>query len=292
MIAQSSDSHCPICRSRTGRAYSVTILKKHASELRACATCDFCYLSPVYWLDEAYAQSINVTDIGYVWRNNSACQFVSSLLISNFDSKDLFLDFGAGYGMFVRLMRDRGFRFQYYDPSCQNLFSRFNEAKLNQRSRYKLVTAIEVIERTIDPVASVREMLNYADSILLSTEITPSTPPDPEWWYLGFEHGQHIGFFGERSFIVLADNLSLKYMRIAGNWHLLSTADINLRKQPTSRIGRAINRLYRAKRNFRSLMISNFEATRTFLDDPELAARFGNSIDEYYDWQEGSCRAD
>jgi hypothetical protein len=281
MLSQSGTTNCPICRNPNRLAYQVELRGKHASNMRTCSVCDFSHLYPVFWLDEAYAEAINISDVGYVYRNNMACELVSSLLGSNFGPSDLFLDFGAGYGMFVRLMRDRGFRFQHYDPSCANLFSRFSEARLEDGRRYKLATAIEVIEHTADPIATILQILKYSDAILLSTEVSSSAPPDPAWWYVGLEHGQHISFFGVRTFSALAARLSIKYTRLYSNWHLLSKEEIKLNNGRTSPIGRAIKRLCNTNKIERSLMMPDFDTTRLFLEDSELAARFHNSIDEY-----------
>lgn len=281
MLSQSGTPSCPICRNPNRMAYQVKLLGKHASNMWTCAVCDFSHLYPVFWLDEAYAEAINISDVGYVNRNNRACELVSSLLGNNFGPGDLFLDFGAGYGMFVRLMRDRGFRFQHYDPTCRNLFSRFNEARLEDGGRYKLATAIEVIEHTADPIATVLQILKYSDAVLLSTEVSDSAPPDPEWWYLGLEHGQHISLFGARTFGILAARLSIKYTRLYSNWHLLSKGEITLTKERSSRIARASKRLFWTGKAERSLMMPDFDTTRLFLEDSELAASFHNSIDEY-----------
>jgi hypothetical protein len=183
--------------------------------------------------------------------------------------------------MFVRLMRDRGFRFQYYDPSCENLFARFNEARLQNGRRYKLATAIEVIEHTVDPMDTVSRMLKYSGAVLLSTEISTSAPPDPAWWYLGLEHGQHISFFGVRTFSALAERLSIKYVHLQPNWHLLSEQSAGLGNQKTSRIARVIERLFPKTKIEHSLMMPDFDATRRFLKDSELATVFHNSLDEY-----------
>jgi Methyltransferase domain len=287
MLSYSGTSSCPICNGPNRAAYQVKLLGKHASTMWTCSGCDFSHLYPVFWLDEAYAEAINISDVGYVDRNHRACDLVSALLANNCEPSDLFLDFGAGYGMFVRLMRDRGFRFQHYDPSCKNLFARFNEAQLevttkaDDARRYKLATAIEVIEHTVDPVETVQRILQSSDSVLLSTEISASAPPDPGWWYLGLEHGQHISFFGARTFDALAASLSIRYTRLYPNWHLLSKEGLKLDEQKPSRFVRAIRWFSGTRKLERGLMMPDFDTTRLFLENSVLAAEFHNSIDEY-----------
>jgi len=43
---------------------------------------------------------------------------------SNLNPDGIFLDYAAGYGLFVRLMRDAGYNFRWSDLYCQNLFVR------------------------------------------------------------------------------------------------------------------------------------------------------------------------
>jgi len=40
---------------------------------------------------------------------------------SNLNPDGIFLDYAAGYGLFVRLMRDAGYNFRWSDLYCQNL---------------------------------------------------------------------------------------------------------------------------------------------------------------------------
>jgi hypothetical protein len=59
-----------------------------------------------------------------------------------FGNKAQFVDYAGGYGVFVRLMRDVGFDFQWYDKYTQNLFSAGFE--WDETSKVDAVTLFEV----------------------------------------------------------------------------------------------------------------------------------------------------
>ena len=66
-----------------------------------------------------------------------------------------FLDFGDGYGVFTRWMRDEGYAFFHYDQHCPNLFAPGHEADISGSVRYELATAFEVFEYIVEPAKTV-----------------------------------------------------------------------------------------------------------------------------------------
>jgi hypothetical protein len=75
-------------------------------------------------LPEAYASPINVSDTGYVARNLWSAERVRMIVELSRDPAGKFLDYAAGYGLLVRLMRDIGYDFRWADEYCENLFAR------------------------------------------------------------------------------------------------------------------------------------------------------------------------
>ena len=113
---------------------------------------------------------------------------------------DPFLDYAGGYGVFTRLMRDIGFDFYWHDPYTQNLFANGFEDDLKSNSKFELLTAFEVFEHLVNPKEELEKMLRFSDTIVFSTELMPQEIPDPEeWWYYGFNHGQHISFYTRKN---------------------------------------------------------------------------------------------
>jgi hypothetical protein len=88
-----------------------------------CSSCGFIQTETPYWLDEAYKYPINPEDTGLVNRNIVSAKRTSSLLYFLFDPHGTYLDYGGGYGLFVRLMRDSGFNFYWTDPFTKNIFA-------------------------------------------------------------------------------------------------------------------------------------------------------------------------
>lgn len=139
-----------------------------------------------------------------------------------------FLDFGAGYGLFVRLMRDSGFRFYWFDEYCLNIFARGFEGSLEGDSDYTLITAFELIEHVHDPVSIIRSLSARTDNILFSTELLPENSPKPaEWWYYSLASGQHISFFTKAAIRVLAERTGYIYYYLGNGLHLFTKNKLN-----------------------------------------------------------------
>ena len=180
------------------------------------------------WLGEAYADPINKTDTGYVSRNLWCRDKVKSIIDLKLDPAGEFLDYAAGYGLFVRMMRDSGYNFRWYDLYCQNLFSRGFEAALPLSSRkFEAVTAFEVFEHLPNPVEEFQKMASITDTIICSTKLLADPPPQLDsWWYYGLEHGQHVSFFTPESMGLLAKLYDFNYVTDGVELHLFSRREI------------------------------------------------------------------
>ncbi|WP_133178005.1 class I SAM-dependent methyltransferase [Rhizobium rhizogenes] len=231
-----SDIHimkCKICGDASKSLSKEQVLGKHFTNLYECQSCNFIFMDPIYWLDEAYQRPITALDLGYVERNLRSADFVEQLL-APLPPSLLFVDYGGGTGMFVRMMRDRGFRFHIVEPYTETTFANNCEANVDRFGRYGALTAIEVFEHLPNPIASFKEMLTFSSAILFTTELYPnSRPAFGTWWYSGLEHGQHVSFHSEKSLEALGRQFGLKYKRLSSNWHLIAPADHALMNSPT-----------------------------------------------------------
>lgn len=204
---------------------------KHDVSYYRCTCCGFVQTEAPHWLDEAYSEAINFSDIGLLGRNVRLSRIVKVLICAFFNPDNSFLDFGGGYGMLVRLMRDQGFDFFRYDKYCQNLFANGFDLSDITDGEFELVTAFEFFEHIHDPVTEVERLLNLSPNIFFTTELLPGSSPQPgSWWYYGTEHGQHISFYTLESLQALAERFSLNLYTARGCFHLLTSKDISPRR--------------------------------------------------------------
>lgn len=208
---------CRVCDSKTEKAFNYLVLNKHSVNYFHCPNCGILQTEDPYWLNEAYSRPINISDTGLLDRNLYFSRVLSVIIYFAFNKDAQFLDYAGGYGIFTRLMRDIGFDFLWKDPHTQNLLANGFEYKGDSNLKFELITAFEVFEHLTYPKTEIEKMLEITDSIILSTELLPVEIPDPKnWWYFGFEHGQHITFFSPKTFIYLSKKYNLNYYYIDG----------------------------------------------------------------------------
>lgn len=221
---------CKICNQATALFAQAEIIDTYAIAYYQCPQCGFVQTEQPYWLEEVYTEAINESDIGLVGRNLTQLQITRALLTLFFEGDGTFVDYGGGYGLFVRLMRDKGFDFYRYDSYCENLFAKGFDAEVPPAASYELLTAFEVFEHLVDPLPEIEKMLHFSRTIFFSTELLPQTNPKPgEWWYYGLEHGQHVSLYTRRSLEVVADKLGLNYYTNGVSLHLLTEKKLHSR---------------------------------------------------------------
>jgi hypothetical protein len=214
---------CKVCGLGTDKLFVQTVLNKYKIQYYKCNNCKFVQTENEYWLNEAYANPINISDVGYLNRNNTYSEKITVLLYLLFSDKGKYMDFAAGYGVFVRLMRDIGFDYFWEDRYSLNLFAKGFEANLSDK--FNAVTLFEVFEHFEDPIKEINNILNFTDYIIFSTE-TYSKELDKNWWYLGLDHGQHIAFYSSDTLKYVAKKFELNYYNL-GSLHILSKHGIS-----------------------------------------------------------------
>jgi hypothetical protein len=218
---------CKICTSDTSDFGKTVLMGKHAASYRRCDSCGFIFASDPYWLGEAYNSAITCTDIGTVSRTESCSLATKAVIDLFYRSATSFLDYGAGYGMFVRRMRDLGYNFSAYDTHCRNMFSEEFALESLEGKHFDLTTAFEVLEHLEHPAEVVGEILAHTDNLLATTEIVPNPIPGlADWWYFAPEHGQHIGFYTHKTLEIIAAKSS-RFLYSSNNLHLFSVKQIS-----------------------------------------------------------------
>lgn len=202
---------CPVCDSELNPKWQLQVLHRHNVQYFECGNCGLLCTEQPYWLDEAYKSAINIEDTGIIQRSIQFSRITSSIILVLHNIRARFLDYAGGYGFFVRMMRDLGFDFYWYDKYAQNLIARGFEFVPSESNgqEFELVTAFEVLEHIVEPREFFSELSQYSDAILLSTVLKPDDV-STDWWYLGPEHGQHVVIHTRRSLEILAEKLGFK----------------------------------------------------------------------------------
>ena len=222
-------TNCKICGTETEHCFDGLILRKYSLAYYKCTHCGFIQTDSPFWLEEAYSSAITKQDIGLIARNLYIAPILSSLIKKYYRKNGKFIDFGGGYGILTRIMRDKGFDFKQYDTYCDNIFADgFNVAAPRQIPDYELLTAFEVFEHLVDPLRELEGMLKWSSSIFFSTELQPPNINSlGDWWYIMPETGQHIAFYTIKSLQIMAEKNGLNFYTNGFNLHLFTKIKIN-----------------------------------------------------------------
>lgn len=210
---------CSICNSNSNYLFTKRLLKKYQVKYYLCNSCSFLQTEKPYWLNEAYKYSISILDTGILKRNFEFSQFSEFLINNYFNCEKKFLDFSGGYGVFTRLMRDKGYDFYRTDPKCKNIFSLGFDSKPN--TKYELVTCFEVFEHFSDVTNSLKEVFDFSKNLLFSTELYKENNLK-DWWYLLPESGQHLSFYSLKTLQQIAKIYNLNFYTNGINLHLFT----------------------------------------------------------------------
>ncbi len=212
---------CKICGNQVTRIFAKQLLGKHDVAYYQCTSCDFIQTEDPYWLEEAYSSAISDLDLGPVNRAVTGAKLTEGVILAGFDPSAKFIDWGGGYGIFTRLMRDLGYDFYWIDRYCQNLFAK--QFVANTSTAYELMTCFEVFEHLVQPMDEISDMLKFSGNILFTTLLHPRPSHEIEtWWYLTPEHGQHISLYAIGSLQVIARTFHLHLSSDGVGTHLLS----------------------------------------------------------------------
>ncbi|MDP2237972.1 MAG: class I SAM-dependent methyltransferase [Bacteroidales bacterium] len=216
---------CKICDQEANYVFNSTILKKYEISYFQCTNCKYLFTEKPFWLEEAYKEPINISDTGLVERNIYLSKITSRVLFYLFDHEGTYLDYGGGYGLYVRLMRDIGFNFLWDDIFTTNLLSKGFEFS---NESIELLTCFETFEHLENPIIEIEKMLKISSNILFTTELYPEPMPSPEnWWYYALDHGQHISFYNLRTLNFIADKFDLNIYSNGTNLHLFTSKKLN-----------------------------------------------------------------
>ena len=218
---------CRLCKSNTEELFQATILGKYSIKYYSCPDCNLLQTENPYWLEEAYNDSINDTDVGLLDRNIQFAEKIKVLIYYLFERNGKFLDYAGGYGIFTRLMRDIGFDFYWHDPYTENLFAKGFEYN-RKESDIKLITTFESFEHFVNPLEEIKKIVQISRNVIFSTTIIPNPIPMPkDWWYYGLEHGQHVSLYSKKTLKYIGKELGLNFYSCSKNLHLFTEKNLN-----------------------------------------------------------------
>jgi hypothetical protein len=215
---------CRCCNNKVYKIFSGELLKKEVQYFE-CENCGYVQTETPTWLDKAYANPISPYDTGIMERNVGNSRLVSGVIKLLKIKDSTVVDFAGGYGILVRLLRDRGINALWSDGYCKNLLATGFEYE-NQEA--ELATAFEVFEHFVEPQIELIKLFNISPNILISTCIIPTPTPKPkDWWYFGQEHGQHIGFYRLKTLKYLAEKNNKYLYSDKNSIHLFTTEKVS-----------------------------------------------------------------
>ena len=219
---------CRCCGSKVQLFDRARILGKYPIDYHRCTACGFIQTDTPFWLAECYENPMPSYDLGGISRPTLNSELTKAVLNTCFDPSGRFLDFGGGYGVFTRWMRDAGYNFWHHDKHCANLFANGFDADVSEKAHYELVTAFEVFEHLPDPVQTLEFIFRFTDSVLFTTELVPNTASRvSEWWYFGPEHGQHVAFYTPAALRKLGERFKAHHLEGREGFHLLTRREVN-----------------------------------------------------------------
>jgi hypothetical protein len=218
--------NCCICDAGVEFFGRAAVLGKYDVAYYRCGECGFIQTEHPYWLNEAYAAPITAIDLGLLDRNYRLAAITTRLINRVLKTAEPCVDYGGGYGVFVRLMRNRGIPFYHRDPMATNLFAAGFEACDTQT--FALATAMEVFEHIVFPHEDLKVLDRTAPHWLVTTELIPeSTPAISDWWYYMPETGQHISFYSRKSLQVLAARYERRVITCGKGLHFFTKSDVS-----------------------------------------------------------------
>jgi hypothetical protein len=214
---------CRICEKNTSEVFKTRVLKKYDVTYHQCNSCEFIQTDEPFWLPEAYETAITSLDIGLISRNLYLQEQVPLIIDNCFASAKVMLDYAGGYGLFVRLMRDKGYNFFRQDIYCENIFANYFDINNTDNKSFDLLTAFEVFEHLNQPIEEITKMFRYSEHIVFSTQLIPDKLEDfKNWWYVSPLTGQHIAFYSIKTLSVIAKKFDKTLYSNGTNLHIFT----------------------------------------------------------------------
>lgn len=255
-LVLSETTECRLCGGLVSPAFEKTILRRYRVTFYRCQECGSLQSERPYWLEEAYSSAIASADTGAAYRG-ILCSAAISVIARTLRVRGRFLDYGGGSGLLCRLLRDRGFDAYVSDKYADPVFAKAFVLQAGNLDAHQiaLISAIEVFEHCVEPVADLDALFRLKPAVLVATTIV-YRGEGPDWWYISEQSGQHIFFYSEKALRFLAVQHGYHYLGF-GSFHVFSRLELGWFRRTWLRIGlsqlglRALTTLFAAIRSAR-----------------------------------------
>jgi hypothetical protein len=192
-------------------------LKKYTSTYYICKKCEYMFVHPVTWLDEAYQSDTSGVDSGRFDRN----KIIMDVIKNDYPKAKHVLDYGSGSE--TLLARESNTVPSIIVTSYDKYVPHLNQSSALS-AMYDLVVAGEVFEHVMNPLEFLNMGLTLGKgSLLLTTKVMTERdfPNDP---YFSREFGQHIGFLTPKTLDWLGHTLNARvhHTILNGIYHFIS----------------------------------------------------------------------
>jgi hypothetical protein len=209
---------CRACGGSLTPAFDAVVLQDVQVTYERCGSCGSLMLLNPHWLRRAYGTAfVPDPDFGALRRTLFVHRTLRRLRAARLlPHRHRSLDFGSGLGMLVRLQRDHDVDAWGYDVYSTPKFAETYCRRVLPEGTFDLVTCIEVIEHTTDPIDVLklfRSRVNENGLVAVSTEFVDGQVDPKSWHYLALEHGQHITLFSSAGFRVAVETAGFDWIR-------------------------------------------------------------------------------
>jgi hypothetical protein len=204
---------CRLCGQPARLKFHKTVRERLRVGYFECTECGSLQTERPYWLDDAYSDSRRPFDVFAASRAvilQAKLYLFSRLAKLPVDAK--WIDWGAGDGLLVRLLRDVGIDAYHYEPMGRNVYAFGFEADL--ATKFDVVTAVEVWEHLPDPADELGRIFALQPEYHIATTGI-YTGQDETWNYLYAQTGRHVFFYSPRAVEYVAEKFGYQSFVVA-----------------------------------------------------------------------------